>query len=406
MPHKTDGGMWRHQITLPDGTRISFEDRLQGVVKQWVIDTRAAIKNGTYRSPHQTVTTVGDWWPIWWAARTAGRRTLIDNEAIWRLHVEPDWGKVPLTNQAITKLKISGWAKELGERLAEAADDDDRPDAGTRTVQKAVSLLSMLLQAACDEDPPILARNPARGVRAQLPPTVTRPPRYLIPEEHAAIVKASHEPWRTLIDFAGYAGLRWGELAGLPVENVDLRARLVHVYVVSDHGRIREYPKSKKSRRSVPIPEHLLDRFADLTRAMPRGSFVFRMPDEEPNVPLNYYTWRRHWYDVVRAARTCPPGTCRPTPWGPCAKAEHAVPEYSPHVLRHTAASWLVMRGMDLYRVQALLGHEDYKTTERYSHLSPKAFDGVADLWSDIRRDTQDAPKLSGKKVSDPRKGR
>jgi len=41
------------------------------------------------------------------------------------------------------------------------------------------------------------------------------------------------------------------------------------------------------------------------------------------------------------------------------------------HTLRHTAASWAVMRGADLYSVGQLLGHKTLKMTMRYANLPP-----------------------------------
>ena len=42
------------------------------------------------------------------------------------------------------------------------------------------------------------------------------------------------------------------------------------------------------------------------------------------------------------------------------------------HDLRRTFAPALLQRGVDLYRVQRLLGHRDGRMIQRYAHLAPE----------------------------------
>jgi site-specific recombinase XerD len=66
--------------------------------------------------------------------------------------------------------------------------------------------------------------------------------------------------------------------------------------------------------------------------------------------------------------------------------------------MRHTAASWLLQDGVPLYDVQALLGHKDYATTQRYAHLAPGAHGKVLESWTRRR----DASLTRGKKEARP----
>lgn len=53
----------------------------------------------------------------------------------------------------------------------------------------------------------------------------------------------------------------------------------------------------------------------------------------------------------------------------------------TPHVLRHTAATWLEEDGIDTARISRLLGHRDRRTTERiYSRPRPAHLQGAADV--------------------------
>ena len=49
------------------------------------------------------------------------------------------------------------------------------------------------------------------------------------------------------------------------------------------------------------------------------------------------------------------------------------IPDFRFHDLRHTFATRLVQRGVDLYKVQRLLGHKTQHMTQRYAHHSPES---------------------------------
>jgi site-specific recombinase XerD len=68
------------------------------------------------------------------------------------------------------------------------------------------------------------------------------------------------------------------------------------------------------------------------------------------------------------------PLTGRPSPslWFPWRRirARAALQDLRLHDLRHSFASFLVNEGVSLYVVQALLGHANARTTQRYAHLA------------------------------------
>lgn len=46
------------------------------------------------------------------------------------------------------------------------------------------------------------------------------------------------------------------------------------------------------------------------------------------------------------------------------------LPDVTPHSLRHSAASFMVNAGIDLFAVGKVLGHKNIASTQRYSHLA------------------------------------
>lgn len=102
-------------------------------------------------------------------------------------------------------------------------------------------------------------------------------------------------------------------------------------------------------------------------------------------VPMNRRAYR--YLRVMREAATCD----HVIEWGghrvlsikkgfkaACDRA--GVKGVTPHILRHTAASWMAESGVDMFRISRFLGHSDTKVTERrYAKLHPDFLADAAD---------------------------
>jgi len=146
--------------------------------------------------------------------------------------------------------------------------------------------------------------------------------------------------WR----FMTHTGIRRGEVAGCPKEKV--RRNVLHVE--SEPGE-NEEGRTKSGRwRDVPLNKEARKAFAEL-------------PDPLVSVhPDTISDW------FAEDARKAGIGG-------------------SLHRLRHTFGATLTMAGVPLRRIQVLMGHADYATTEKYyAHLTPNGSDKAVNLLDDL----------------------
>ncbi|GAA0576795.1 hypothetical protein GCM10010394_01620 [Streptomyces crystallinus] len=169
-----------------------------------------------------------------------------------------------------------------------------------------------------------------------------------------------------------YTGLRWGELSGLHRHRIDQRRSPLFVVEVDTKSGIKEYPKSSKNRREGSLPPHVLEALERHIHRLERDAVVFTtITKGRAGRLLSDSNWRTQtWWSAVDGAR-----------YFDGDGEQQPVSHYPPHSMRHTCASWLVQKGVSLYEVQHLLGHESFQTTQRYAHLQPDAHKAVLGAW-------------------------
>ena len=140
-----------------------------------------------------------------------------------------------------------------------------------------------------------------------------------------------------------YAGLRFGEIAGLEFRDIDPEAGTIH---------LRD-PKSGDDRFAYITPpiREMFDEWQAFNGRRQGLVFPDRNGKRQARVSNVFYRVA----DELKFNEGCTDARQR----------------IVFHSLRHTFASWLVMSGESVQTIKELMGHRDVQTTMRYSHLAP-----------------------------------
>ncbi len=143
-----------------------------------------------------------------------------------------------------------------------------------------------------------------------------------------------------------WTGLRRNEVAMLRLDQVDLDARRISLVGKGDRARI------------VPIAPPLVPIFDDyltnLRPALAKSDFFFINPSAQRG---GRYEGRYGPVTVAKLVQRAGTGA-------------GVTGRHFPHRWRHSYATSLLRRGVDIHVVQRLLGHSNIATTTRYLHLS------------------------------------
>ena len=155
-------------------------------------------------------------------------------------------------------------------------------------------------------------------------------------------------------------GIRMQELLALEPRLIEPDGSVIHIRqaVKTVGGRVEiGEPKSRDSRRDVPVPQGLRSMVVRLRNT--EDKYIFQSPNrEQPFDPKHY---RDKFKEYVRAVE--------------------GVRELTPHSCRHTYVSQMQALGVDLATIQSMVGHADLDMTQHYLHVQSPVKQKAVDVF-------------------------
>lgn len=248
-------GRWQARYLHPyTGERVSapvtFERKTDAT--RWLSTVEADLARGPWISSSAGRKVTVQAWSEQWLASDPNKRTSTlsrDRQALG--HFLPELGGKPLN--AVTPADVQGIVARLVASQAPA------------TVRRNVASFTSLMNAAVEAD--LIARSPVRGLK--LPRVQAKEHPRLGPDDLARLVEATPDRYRGLVLTAGVLGLRWGELAGLRIEDVDFLRGEVRVarQLAELAGQLTvEAPQTGHGVRTLAVPPFLTRALAEHIR--------------------------------------------------------------------------------------------------------------------------------------------
>ena len=361
---------YRKRIKGPDGRRIAIYAKTPEELTRKLAEVRRQVEEEVYDRENPTVKDYAEKWLTMHAPHIRAT-TLADYTSKVKNYIIKPLGERYISEVTPDDVKIA---------IAKAAERSASIYRGVQMLYKMI--FASALESHLIDESPCANLNP-KGGKA--------------PKEREAL---TDNQVRVLLDAVKglppflfimvclYAGLRREEALALQWDSVFLDSSAPHIIVRrawhTEHNRpvILTDLKTKASKRTIPIPPQLV---AALQEAKDTAKSDFVIANREGD-PLSGTQWMRLWkYVTVRSTkeRTY-------TRYVNGEKVRHTVTpilgeraahnskvvysidfHVTPHQLRHTYITNLLLAGVDVKTVQVLAGHEHAKITlDIYAHLT------------------------------------
>lgn len=255
----------------------------------------------------------------------------------WRRRVGPTFGARELADVTPfdVELAFASWSGAVSTR------------------KDAVAMLSALCRAALKAR--LIATNPCVGVEYRRRQSADPTSRALSRREvdRLLAVLPREGCYRRFVLAMLYTGCRFGEVAGLRVGDVDLEGLTIRVQRTASpgrHGEVVVGPTKGRRVRDVPMPEPFVPELLAAMEGKGAHDYLFTGP-RGGFLSSGNLSRALDWHRIRDRVKTFPTGE----------------PTLHWHDLRHTAATNLFLANVPATDVQAIMGHSDLATTQRYA---------------------------------------
>jgi integrase len=320
-----DRTRWLVEVRYPDGSRVRKRFRREREAMRVWSAAQMKIENGTHEQTPKSVTfeRALKLYREYSTVQNRSHRSYVEPAlSVWEAHIKPSTLLAKVTTALVEDVKL---------RRAQAV--------AHATVDKDLAVLKAFFSWCMARN--LAASNPVSPVKFFNEDNSRL--RYLTEDEYNRLIKAAKtiESPRLAekILLSVHTGLRRGSLFHLRWDNVDFLNRRVRI------------PRTKSGRpHAIPLNATVVTTLQALyTERVPDCPYVFaHTAGRNAGQPVK---------DVKNGFHT--------------ALEIAEIKDSTWHDLRHTFASWLIMKGASLRSVAELLGHRGLRMVMRYAHLSP-----------------------------------
>lgn len=245
------------------------------------------------------------------------------------------------SNIKALKRYLSGkYLHEITPQVIEKYKAERLKEVSSSTVNRGLATLKSLFNRAIDWEE-YDGLNPVKKVKFLKEPNHRL--RFLEKEEIVKLIESSPEHLKPIVIVAVNTGMRLREILNLKWEDIDLKREVLYLYNTKS-GKKREIPLNAQVKATL------------ISIQNDKNEYAFCREDGTRVLDI-----RKPFFTALKRS---------------------GIIDFRFHDLRHTAASHLVMAGVDLNTVRELLGHSSLEMNLRYAHLSPNHKKRAVDVLS------------------------